>query len=64
MNGDGNDLFILKTALNLMTRQLDELVDACLTEDGKPKEPTVGAISNARGYLTPACKHAYPKKVR
>lgn len=59
---DGHDLFILKTALNLMTKHLDELVDACLTADGKTKEPTAGAISKARGYLTPDCKHAYSQK--
>lgn len=47
-----------------MTKHLDELVDACLTGDGKPKEPTVGAISKARAYLTPDCKHAYSKKIR
>lgn len=59
---DKDELFVVETALKVMTRALDELVGECLGEDGKPKAPSMRALMKARGYLTPSCANAFPAK--
>lgn len=55
------DVKVLEVAVAVMNRALDELVDACLGDDGKPKAPDRGALMRARAMLQPACKHTLQK---
>lgn len=56
------DAQVLKAAVAVMSKALDDLVGACLEADGKPKAPDRGALMRARAMLPPACKHALSKK--
>lgn len=59
-----HDIYILKTALDLVAKHFDELVSECLDAEGKPKAPSAGVIAKMRAYLPPGCKNAYtPKKL-
>lgn len=58
------DVKVLVAAVAVMSRALDELVGACLGDDGKPKAPDRGALMRARSMLPPACKHALQKEPR
>jgi len=55
------DVKVLEVAAAVMSRALDELVGACIGDDGKPKAPDRGALMRARSMLPPACKHALKK---
>lgn len=53
---------ILEMALKHMSIQFNDFVKECMTEDGKPKEPSYKALMKARGYLPPYCECALSKK--
>lgn len=53
---------VLKIALKQLSIQFNEFVKECMTEDGKPKEPSYKALMKARGYLPPYCECALSKK--
>lgn len=53
-----DELFVMETALRVMTRKLDDLIGECMDENGKPKAPTMRALMTARGYLPPDFKNA------
>jgi hypothetical protein len=58
-----NEEKILEIALRVMTDRLDMLVSACLGDDGKPKQPSMKDVMQARGYLPPRCKNSFnPEK--
>ena len=57
------DVKVLEAAVTVLTRALDELVGACLGDDGKPKAPDRGALMRARAMLPPAYKHTLQKKL-
>jgi hypothetical protein len=55
---------ILKIALKQTSLMFDEFVKECMTEDGKPKEPSYKSLMKARGYLPPYCECALSKKIK
>lgn len=56
------DKEILELSLKKLSLAFDEFISECLTEDGKPKEPTIQAIMKSKGYLPSYCKNSYKKK--
>lgn len=52
---------ILELSLKAMSNALNELIKEC-KDDGKPKQPSYGAIMKASGYLPPYCSEALSKK--
>lgn len=59
-----DDTVILDAALRGMSQALDDLVSACLTENGQIQAPSSKAIAKARGYLPPYCDNAFPKPIK
>jgi hypothetical protein len=59
---DKDELLVMEMALKVMTRAMDDLVGACLSENGKPKTPDMRALMKARGYLPPSCANAFQAK--
>lgn len=59
--GTEEDIQVLEAAIKVLSQALNDLVDACIGEDGKPKSPERGALMKARAMLPPACKHAMKK---
>jgi len=57
-----DDVKVLEAAVAVMSRALNELVGACLGNDGKTKAPDRGAMMRARSMLPPVCKHALRKE--
>jgi len=55
---------ILELPLKAMSNALNELIKECKDNDGKPKEPTYGAIMKASGFLPPYCSEALSKRSR
>jgi hypothetical protein len=55
---------ILEMALKHMSIQFNDFIKECMTEDGKPKEPSYKALMKARGYLPPYCECALSKKIK
>ncbi len=55
------DHTVLTTAVKVVTRSLDELVDSCTGEDGKPRSPDRAAIMKARKILPRGYKHTLQK---
>ena len=53
------DVMVLEAAVAVVSRALDDLVGACLGDDGKPKAPDRADLMRARAMLPPACKHAF-----
>jgi hypothetical protein len=53
---------VLKLALKHTSIQFDIFIKECMTEDGKPKEPSYKALMKARGFLPPYCECALSKK--
>lgn len=58
-----NDCFILEKSLNILSLAFNDFLNECL-EDGKPKLPTMRAISKARAYLPPYCSLSYKKETK
>lgn len=56
------DQNVLEAAVKVLSQALNDLVDACLGEDGKSKAPERGVLMKARAMLPPACKHALKKE--
>jgi hypothetical protein len=62
LDSDRRDHTVLTTAVKVVTRALDNLVDSCTGDDGKPKAPDRGEVLNARKLLPNGYKHTLQKK--
>jgi hypothetical protein len=57
-----NDAYILKLALDEMTDQLNEFIQACTHSDGTAQTPTPKEIVKARSYLPARCSMTLIRK--
>ncbi len=57
-----HDVKVLEAAIAVMSHALDDLVEACLDANGKPKAPDRAALMRARSMLPPSCKFAFRKE--
>lgn len=53
---------ILEVSLKVMSLALDNLVAACLDENGKPKAPDRKALMQAQAKLPAYCSHTLAPK--
>ena len=58
------ELEILEAALRCLSQSLDNLVEACVDLNNKPKAPTLKALAQARACLPPYCENAFKSKVK
>jgi hypothetical protein len=54
------EALLMRHALAVVTRALDDLVGACMDEAGNPKAPDRRALMKARGYLPAKSSNAFP----
>lgn len=54
--------FVLKQCLDVLTNTLDNLVGACMDEQGKPRAPSYRELMEARGMLPKRCENAFKEK--
>lgn len=59
-----DDHRILEVALKVMSLALDNLVAACLDENGKPKAPDRKDLMQARSKLPAYCSHTLAPKTK
>jgi len=57
-----NEIKILEIALQKISSAMDELINDCLDESGKPKSPSMQVLMRSRGLLPPYCKQSLSKK--
>ena len=52
------DAMVLEAAVQVVSKALNDLVSACMDEEGKPKAPDRKALMKARAMLPPRCDKA------
>ncbi len=61
MSQESKDTEILELSLKALSARFDMFIDECMV-DGKPVQPSMGAVMKARSFLPPDYKHAYTKR--
>jgi hypothetical protein len=60
---ENEDTKVLLASIDVLSQHLDDLVGACIDDDGKPRTPDRRAVIRARSMLPSRFKHSLSRRV-